>query len=88
MLSKQVQVSLICFSVVFFFFFFSCLKTFSLRVSYINSVISYLKRVLSNLLYDLGTPPPHVAQGNFAEIDKIILKSLCFSLFFINFDNM
>ena len=32
--------------------------------------------------------PPHVAQGNFAEINKIIFKLLCFSLFFINFDNM
>ena len=32
--------------------------------------------------------PPHVAQGNFAERNKIILKLLCFSLFVINFDNM
>ena len=31
--------------------------------------------------------PPHVAQGNFTEINKIILKLLCFPLFFINFDN-
>ena len=31
--------------------------------------------------------PPHVAQGNFAEINKIILELLCFSLLFINFDN-
>ena len=30
---------------------------------------------------------PHVAQGNFAEINKIILELLCFSLFLINFDN-
>ena len=29
--------------------------------------------------------PPHVT--NFAEINKIILKLLCFSPFFINFDN-
>ena len=32
--------------------------------------------------------PPHVAQGNFAEINKILLKLLRFSKFFINFDNM
>ena len=32
--------------------------------------------------------PSHVAQGSFAEINKIILKLLCFSLFFMNFDNM
>ena len=31
--------------------------------------------------------PPHVAQDNFAEINKIILKLLCFSLYFINFDD-
>ena len=31
--------------------------------------------------------PPHVALGNFAEINKMILKLLRFSLFFINFDN-
>ena len=30
---------------------------------------------------------PHVAHGNFAEINKIILKLLCISLFLINFDN-
>ena len=27
---------------------------------------------------------PHVAQDNFAEINKILLKLLCFSLFFTN----
>ena len=31
--------------------------------------------------------PPHVAEGNFAEINQLILKLLCFSLFFISFDN-
>ena len=30
----------------------------------------------------------YVAQGNFAEINKINLKLLCFSLYFINFYNM
>ena len=32
--------------------------------------------------------PPHVAQGNFVKINKITLKLLSFSLFFMNFDNM
>ena len=31
--------------------------------------------------------PSHVAQNNFAEINKITLKSLCFSLFSMNFNN-
>ena len=35
---------------------------------------------------DLGNLP-HVAHGNFVEINKIILKLLCFSWFLINFDN-
>ena len=30
---------------------------------------------------------PHVAQGNYAEITKIVLKLLCFSLFLIIFNN-
>ena len=32
--------------------------------------------------------PPYVSHGDFTKINKIILKLLCFSLFFINFDNM
>ena len=31
--------------------------------------------------------PPHVPQGSFVEINKIILKLLGFTLFFINFDD-
>ena len=32
--------------------------------------------------FDLGNPP-HIAQGNFAKINKVVLKLFCFSVFLL-----
>ena len=44
------------------------------------------RETLHNICDAIRENPPHVEQANFAEIKKIILKLLCFSLLYINFE--
>ena len=53
---------------------------------HLNHLRFVLFCILLFALCDLGKPP-HIAQSNFAEINKLTLKLLCLSLFLINFDN-
>ena len=47
----------------------------------------YIIRTAETICDAIWENPPHVAHGNFAEIQKNNLKIVMFSLFYINFDN-